>query len=94
MLSGIVAKPAVDAATVKILEEVDKRLEPIFKSLNFLQEEARDARERAEAEAREARADRKADREARERAEAELRRRLDDLQRLMTELLAPRQRNG
>ena len=80
---------------MKFLEEVDNRLKPIYEGLDFLREEAREARSdrKAEREAREldereARSDRKSDREARERAEGELRRRLDDLQKQFVELLA------
>jgi len=94
-ISGAIAQPAVDASAVKFLEEVDNRLKPIYEGLDFLREEAREARSdrKAEREAREldereARSDRKSDREARERAEGELRRRLDDLQKQFVELLA------
>ena len=71
--SGAVAQPAVDASAVTFLEEVDKRLKPVYEGLAFLREEAREARERAEGDAREARADRTSEREARERAEGEAR---------------------
>ena len=65
---------------MKFLEEVDNRLKPIYEGLDFLREEAREARSdrKAEREARElaereARSDRKAEREARELDEREAR---------------------